>query len=92
MEMINNFDLFEDLFEDLFDFIKDPNNDINKAIKHYGGSTFYIPSYKTTIRNTELLKEYKENIQKKGIVKVLSQKYDLTERQIYTLTRQIRKK
>ncbi len=86
MEMINNFDLFEDLFN----FIKAPNNDINKVIKDYGGSTFYIPSYKTTIRNDELLKEYKENIQKKGIVKILSQRYDLTERQIYTLTRQIR--
>lgn len=86
MEMINNFDLFEDLFN----FIKDPDNDINKVIKDYGGSTFYIPSYKTTIRNDELLKEYKENIQKKGIVKILSQRYDLTERQIYTLTRQIR--
>lgn len=86
MEMINNFDLFEDLFN----FIKAPDNDINKVIKDYGGSTFYIPSYKTTIRNDELLKEYKENIQKKGIVKILSQRYDLTERQIYTLTRQIR--
>lgn len=36
MEMINNFDLFEDLFN----FIKAPNNDINKVIKDYGGSTF----------------------------------------------------
>ena len=86
MEMINNFDLFEDLFN----FIKDPDNDINKVIKDYGGSTFYIPSYKTTFRNEDLLREYKEKQQEKGIVKSLSRKYGITERQIYSLTKDLR--
>lgn len=51
---------------------------------------FYIPSYKTTFRNEDLLREYKEKQQEKGIVKSLSRKYGITERQIYSLTKDLR--
>jgi Mor family transcriptional regulator len=85
MENITNYDIFESLFH----FIKN-SNDINEVIKEYGGGVIYIPSYKTTLRNEDILREYQENIKHTGIVKKLSRKYGITERQIYTLTKDLR--
>ncbi len=77
-----------DLFEELFSFIK--QNDLNATIKEYGGSNFYIPSYKTTLRNDEIIKYYRANYGQIGLVKRLAKQYDLTERQIYDITREVR--
>jgi Mor family transcriptional regulator len=77
-----------DLFEELFSFIK--QNDLNATIKEYGGSNFYIPSYKTTLRNDEIIRYYRANYGQIGLVKRLAKQYDLTERQIYDITREVR--
>jgi Mor family transcriptional regulator len=79
-----------DLFQELFNMIKKPDTDINTIIKEFGGSTYYIPSYKTTLRNDEIIKEYKENYGQVGLVKRLARTHDLTERQIYDITKEVR--
>ncbi len=86
MSVLNNLDLFEELYN----FIKNPDIDLTDVIKEFGGTTYYIPSYKTTLRNDEIIKEYKENLGEVGLVKKLSKKYHLTERQIYDITRGVR--
>ncbi len=75
-----------DMFEEFFDFIKLPTTDKKATIKEFGGSNFYIPSYKTTMRNDEIIQKYKN----KTSVKILAREYDLTERQIYDITKEIR--
>ena len=86
MGAITNFDLFEEFYN----FATDPNNTINDVIKEFGGSSLYIPSSKTTIRNNEIITEYKENIKKKGIIKELCRKHNLSEAQVYAITKEIR--
>lgn len=81
-----------DLFEDLVNFIKEPTNNLEEILKEYGGSTFYIPSYKTIYRNEQILKDYIEHQNKPGIYKELSRKYEITERQIQSITKPIRDK
>ena len=83
---ITNFDLFKEFF----DFVRNPDNDINATIKEYGGSSFYIPSHKTTFRNNEIIEKYKQDAGKVGLVKELAREYDLTERQIYDITKECR--
>ena len=53
MATVTNYDLFEDLFH----FIKNPDVEISDVIKEHGGSSQYIPSYKTNIRNDEICEE-----------------------------------
>ncbi|WP_419782358.1 Mor transcription activator family protein [Malaciobacter marinus] len=79
-----------DLFEDLFNYIKQSDVDLTSVIKEYGGTSYYIPSYKTTLRNKEIIKEYKEKLGEVGLVKRLAKENHLTERQIYDITRSVR--
>lgn len=79
-----------DLFEDLFNYIKQNDVDLTAVIKEYGGTSYYIPSYKTTLRNKEIIKEYKEKLGEVGLVKRLAKENHLTERQIYDITRSVR--
>ena len=79
-----------DMFEQLFNFIKDPEVDLQTAVKEFSGQTCYIPSYKTTFRNKEIIKIYRENYGQVGLVKRLARDYSLTERQIYDITRELR--
>jgi hypothetical protein len=59
-----------DLFEDLFNFIKNPDTTINEAIKEYGGTNYYIPSYKTTCRNDEIVQYYKDHLGTPKLIKI----------------------
>ncbi|RXJ80796.1 hypothetical protein CRU86_00010 [Aliarcobacter skirrowii] len=79
-----------DLFEDLFNFIKKPNVDITDVIKEHGGSSLYIPSYKTTFRNEEICEEYKKRQGEKRLCKKLAKQYDLSEAQILLITKPLR--
>jgi len=79
-----------DLFKEFYDFATDPQHTMNDVIKEFGGSSFYIPSAKTTIRNDEILTDYKNNLGKRGIIKELSRKYDLSEAQVYAITKEVR--
>lgn len=48
-----------DLFFDFYNKVKD-SKDVNEIIKEFGGGNIYIPSYKTTFRNDDMLNEYNE--------------------------------
>ena len=79
-----------DLFEQLYNFINNPDNDIKATIKEYGGASFYIPSHKTTIRNDEIIEQYKQGLGETGLVKKLAREHDLSEAQIYAITKETR--
>ncbi len=86
MTAISNFDLFEELFK----FIKNDTVTLEQTIKEFGGTSYYIPSYKTTCRNEELLKEYESRMTEPAIIKKLAKKYELSEAQIYLITKPVR--
>ena len=79
MATITNFDLFKEFYN----FVTNPQNDLNATIKEFGGSSFYIPSHKTTIRNDEIKEQYKQGKGKTGLVKKLAREHDLSEAQVY---------
>jgi len=74
----------------MIEFIKIPENDMEAFIKEYGGSNIYIPSYKTTLRNENIITEYKKRLGEFRLVQKLAKTYDLTERQIYDITKEVR--
>ena len=82
MSAVTNYDLFEELFN----FINNPANDLSATIKEFGGSNFYIPSYKTTFRNNKIIEQYKQGTS----VKDLTREHDLSEAQIYAITKNVR--
>jgi Mor family transcriptional regulator len=86
MAAITNYDLFEDLFN----FIKKADCTIADVIKEHGGSSLYIPSYKTTLRNEEIIKEYKKRHGERRLAKKLAKDYDLSEAQILLITKPLR--
>ncbi len=79
-----------ELFEELFKFIKQDSVTMEQTIKEFGGSSYYIPSYKTTCRNDELLDEYKNRLGENKLIKKLSRKYNLSEAHVYLLTKPVR--
>lgn len=81
-DTVTNFDLFKELYN----FVVNPDNDLNATIKEFGGSSIYIPSHKTTFRNNEIIEQYKQGIS----VKKLARAFDLSEPQIYAITKEAR--
>ena len=79
-----------ELFEELFNYIKQNDSTLNETLKEYGGTNYYIPSYKTVVRNTEIITDYKNNYGIKGLAKMLSRKYSLSEPQIFLITKGVR--
>lgn len=79
-----------DLFVEFFKFIKKDDTDLEAAIKEFGGTTYYIPSYKTTLRNEKIIEEYRKHYGEVGLAKRLAKEYDLTERQIQEITKECR--
>jgi Mor family transcriptional regulator len=86
MGALTNFDLFEDFYN----FVADTEHTIEDVIKHFGGCSLYIPSAKTTIRNTEIETYYRKNLGKRGLIKEIARKYDLSEAQVYAITKDVR--
>ncbi len=86
-----NFITNEEIVEEMYAFIKDSNS-IKDFIKEYGGGTVYIPSYKTIFRDEDIKNDYiemKKNKETKIAFK-LARKYEVTERQIYDITKTLR--
>ena len=79
-----------DLFEELFEFIKQDGITLNETLKEFGGSSYYIPSYKTIARNDEIIAEYRKGYGAMGLAKKLARKYELSEAQIYAITKEVR--
>ena len=84
---ITNYDLFEDFYQ----FIRDGSS-IKEVIKEYGGSSLYIPSFKTAYRNDEIKDKYTEltNQGVKKVTRLLAREYELSEAQIYSITKDLR--
>jgi Mor family transcriptional regulator len=79
-----------DFFQELYEYIKRDDVTLNDTLKEFGGSNYYIPSYKTVARNDEIIAEYKEHYGTMGLAKKLAKKYDLSEAQIYLITKEVR--
>lgn len=82
-----------ELFEEFFQKIKECDSIID-IYKEFGGSSIYVPSYKSVCRNEEILNEYeamsKDGRSGSGIIRRLASKYDLSVSQIYAITKDIR--
>lgn len=80
-----------DLFENLYNFISGGAS-IKEAVKEYGGSSLYIPSFKTAFRDDEIREKYTELINQgaKRVVWTLSREYELSEAQVYAITKDLR--
>lgn len=87
--MISNYEIFQETYK----FIKDSESE-KEVLKEFGGSSIYIPSFKSIYRNEEIREKYTHmrNEGKTGIVKKLAYEYNLTESQIFRLTKMIRDK
>lgn len=86
MSAISNYDVFENFFN----YIKNPDVTIEDAVKEFGGSDLYIPSYKTTFRNQQICCSYKERLGEKNLIHTLAKEHDLTKSQIYEITKHLR--
>ncbi|MGG7074557.1 Mor transcription activator family protein [Campylobacter sp. 9BO] len=51
--MISNFDLFTDFYEKI-----KQSESVAEVLKEFGGSSIYVPSYKSTFRNDDITNEY----------------------------------
>ena len=75
----------KEIFEEFYQQVKNSKN-ISEIVKSYGGSPIYVPSYKSTYRNDDILKSYKEGLS----IRNLSKEFNLSEAQIYNLTLKVR--
>lgn len=82
---VSNYDIFVELFE----LIKNPDTDIAAVLKEHGGSSIYVPSFKSICRNDEIILKYKENMSTANI-KIISRDYDLSVPQVYAITKEVR--
>ncbi len=82
-----------DIFEEFFKKVKECDS-ISDIYKEYGGSSIYVPSYKSVCRNEDILAEYDAMLRvgKGGsaTIRTLANKYDLSVSQVYAITKEIR--
>ena len=82
---IDSFDVVEELFE----FIKNPDTTMSDFLKEHGGLNIYIPSYKKVYRDDDICKAYLEK-PTKATIRSLAREYELSEQQIYKITKSVR--
>ncbi|PSM52775.1 hypothetical protein CBLAS_0903 [Campylobacter blaseri] len=79
----------EDIFNEFLKFCK--KADKKAVLKEYGGSNIYIPSYKNSLRDEDILKEYEELVasgfKKTLAVKKIARKYELTNASVYRIVK-----
>ena len=87
--MINNFDLFVEFYNKVKE-----SSDISEIIKEYGGASIYVPSYKGTFRNYDILKEYEEGIRlgkpRPVVIREIAAKHNLSYNSVCAITKEIR--
>ena len=87
--IVNNFDLFVEFYNCVRN-----SDDISEVLKEYGGANIYVPSYKSTFRNRDILEEYKEESKagKPGavIIRELSAKHGLSYNSISSIVKENR--
>ncbi|MBN7287436.1 MULTISPECIES: Mor transcription activator family protein [Campylobacter] len=89
VETINNFDLFVEFYNKV-----KASEDISQIVKEYGGANIYIPSYKATFRNQDILKQYDEGIREgknsSVVIRELAQAHNLSYNTINNITKEAR--
>lgn len=87
--MINNFDLFVEFCNKVKE-----SSDISEIIKEYGGASIYVPSYKATFRNQDILRQYDEGIRagknSSVVIRELAQVHNLSYNTISSITKEVR--
>ncbi|CAA6802556.1 MAG: Unknown protein [uncultured Sulfurovum sp.] len=79
--MITNIEIFEQFYQD----VKNAKS-MADIVKEYGGSPVYVPSYKSYCRNDDILNDFRKGMS----IKELAKKYDLSDRNIYSITKEER--
>lgn len=79
-----------DLIKEFFDYCKRDDVQLKDVLEEFGGSTYYIPSFKTTYRNEEIIKYYRERLGEPWLIKKLAKEYNLSERQVHDITKEVR--
>ena len=87
--MINNFDIFAEFYNRVKE-----SESMADIIKEYGGANIYVPSYKGTFRNYDILKEYEEGI-KLGksspvVIREIATKHNLSYNSVCAITKELR--
>ena len=87
--MINSFDIFAEFYNRVKE-----SESMADIIKEYGGANIYVPSYKGTFRNYDILKEYEEGI-KLGksspvVIRELAAKHSLSYNSVCAIIKEIR--
>jgi Mor family transcriptional regulator len=82
--MITNYDLFVLFLDDCKGMSE------AEVIKNWGGSSIYVPSYKNTHRNGEIIKRYKEAQDKVGVIREIAKEFNIGAAQVYTITKEVR--
>ena len=87
--MINSFDLFAEFYNR----VKESEN-MADIIKEYGGASIYVPSYKATFRNQDILRQYDEGIRagknSPVVIRELAQAHNLSYNTISSITKEAR--
>lgn len=80
-----------ELVEEFVKFVKNSTS-FSEVLKEYGGCSVYIPSYKTVYRNDDIRAKYLQmrKDKSKNIAMILAKEYDVTTRQIYSITQDLR--
>ena len=78
---ITNLDIFEEFFKTIQE-----GASLTKVLQEYGGSSIYIPSFKSTFRNELIVKDYQIGLTPRELAK----KYSLSIAQIYQITKKER--
>lgn len=80
----------EDVFDEFLEVCKTANK--KDILKLYGGSSIYVPSYKTTNRNDDIKSEFAllitQNTSKNIILRTLSNKFNLSVNRIQEIIKQ----
>ncbi len=84
-----------DMLEEFVAYVRDPDHDMADILKHYGGGTIYIPTYRSVMRDEELVADYRRLVDDEGkttqeAVRELCRKYELSKNRVWELTRDIR--
>ncbi|MBR8463640.1 hypothetical protein KDD93_03510 [Campylobacter sp. faydin G-24] len=87
--MLSNYDLFVDFYNRVKN-----SDDISEIIKEYGGANIYVPSYKTTFRNDDIINEY-ETLVNNGkpasiVIREIATKHNLSYNSVQAIIKEIR--
>lgn len=78
----------QDIFLEFYNCVKN-SHDVKEVIKEYGGANIYIPSYKNTHRDDDLLNKYKalrlNGYSKAQAVRELVRDFSLSQVRIYEI-------